>query len=129
MLAFWAGLGPNTFPRTFTSLHCRCKSVMHFGPCPHGGSCAHPHRDSDVVESVRHKLGELTDLHGLKRLVLVRLLGQGGWQGLVCLLGVKSCLGKEGGWQVCAVLLCSGRGWVPAGELSTLSFLGAFQDL
>uniref|UniRef100_A0A7M4EG45 Unc-13 homolog D n=1 Tax=Crocodylus porosus TaxID=8502 RepID=A0A7M4EG45_CROPO len=27
-----------------------------------------PCRDSDVVESVRHKLGELTDLHGLKRI-------------------------------------------------------------
>lgn len=29
-----------------------------------------PRRDSDTVESMRHKLGELTDLHGLKRLVL-----------------------------------------------------------
>lgn len=36
------------------------------------GLTAHPCRDSDVVESMRHKLGELTDLHGLKRLVLVQ---------------------------------------------------------
>lgn len=35
------------------------------------GLAAHPCRDSDMVESVRHKLGELTDLHGLKRSVLV----------------------------------------------------------
>lgn len=31
--------------------------------CPHLG----PHRDMDTVESVRQKLGELTDLHGLRR--------------------------------------------------------------
>lgn len=27
----------------------------------------HPARDLDTVESVRQKLGELTDLHGLRR--------------------------------------------------------------
>lgn len=27
----------------------------------------HPTRDMDTVESVRQKLGELTDLHGLRR--------------------------------------------------------------
>lgn len=32
------------------------------------GFASRPRRDSDVVESMRHKLGELTDLHGLKRI-------------------------------------------------------------
>lgn len=37
------------------------------GPPPPARTCAT--RDLDTVESVRHKLGELTDLHGLRRWV------------------------------------------------------------
>lgn len=46
-----------------------------FPPFPGVGFASCPRRDSDVVESMRHKLGELTDLHGLKRLVLLRKEG------------------------------------------------------
>lgn len=46
-----------------------------FPPFPTVGFASRPRRDSDVVESMRHKLGELTDLHGLKRLVLLRPQG------------------------------------------------------
>lgn len=48
-----------------------------FPPFPAVGFASCLHRDSDVVESMRHKLGELTDLHGLKRLVLLRKEGVG----------------------------------------------------
>lgn len=54
------------------------------------------HRDSDVVESVRHKLGELTDLHGLKRLVLMVLMADEGRGFGKCL---KIAFWKEG-WRV-----------------------------
>lgn len=75
---FGGGLSPDTFPhlRTFPfllslqlpELFCNCLNF--FLSPPAVGFAACPCRDSDTVESVRHKLGELTDLHGLKRLVL-----------------------------------------------------------
>lgn len=77
MEGFGGGLSPDTFPLPITfpsppslqlpEMFCR---LLNFLLSPAVGFAAHPRRDSDVVESVRHKLGELTDLHGLKRWVL-----------------------------------------------------------
>lgn len=62
---------PSTFPSLpslqLPELFC---NHLHFLLSPAVGFPTRPRRDSDTVESVRHKLGELTDLHGLKRLVL-----------------------------------------------------------
>lgn len=82
----WAGFGGGLSPDTSLLLYFPFSTAI-ATPCsvfpPPGfippfstvGFASRPHRDSDVVESMRHKLGELTDLHGLKRLVLLRPQG------------------------------------------------------
>lgn len=66
----WAGFGGGLSADTsLLHHHSNSCSVFHhwISPFPRW---VLPGRDSDTVESMRHKLGELTDLHGLKRLVL-----------------------------------------------------------
>lgn len=88
-------------------------------------ACAH--RDSDTVESVRHKLGELTDLHGLKRCVLPC-----GAVEMVCLHpGFTKCPWRKGGKAAlpcypCIALLCLDHSplvaaWIPPPSYSCLS--------
>lgn len=80
-LQIWAGFGGGLSPDTSLLLYFPSSTVI-ATPCsvfpspgsppfPAVGFASRPRRDSDVVESMRHKLGELTDLHGLKRLVPV----------------------------------------------------------